>query len=36
MKYMGSKLGKFYKNEKRKRVKVEEWMMWKMGGIGKM
>ncbi|SER20760.1 GST-like protein [Faunimonas pinastri] len=34
--YLGRKFGKFYPTEERKRVEVEEWVMWQMGGFGPM
>jgi GSH-dependent disulfide-bond oxidoreductase len=34
--YLGDKSGKFYPNELVKRIKVNEWLMWQMGGFGPM
>ncbi|MCC0017370.1 MAG: glutathione S-transferase N-terminal domain-containing protein [Rhodobiaceae bacterium] len=34
--YLGRKTGKFYPADERKRVAVEEWLMWQMGGFGPM
>ncbi|MGX1099661.1 glutathione S-transferase N-terminal domain-containing protein [Amorphus sp. MBR-141] len=34
--YLGRKFGKFYPADERKRVVVEEWLMWQMGGFGPM
>ncbi|WP_425086970.1 glutathione S-transferase N-terminal domain-containing protein [Stappia sp.] len=36
LQYLGRKFGKFYPTEERARVKVEEWLMWQMGGFGPM
>ncbi|HEX5779943.1 MAG TPA: glutathione binding-like protein [Xanthobacteraceae bacterium] len=36
LQYLGRKTGKFYPKDERKRVEVEEWLMWQMGGIGPM
>lgn len=36
LQYLGRKFGKFYPTDERKRVKVEEWLMWQMGGFGPM
>ena len=35
--YLGRKFGRFYPvADERKRVEVEEWLMWQMGGLGPM
>lgn len=34
--YLGRKFGKFYPQEERGRVEVEQWLMWQMGGFGPM
>jgi GST-like protein len=36
MMYLGRKFGRFYPQEDRKRVEVEEWLMWQMGNVGPM
>src|SRR5688572_2805318 len=36
LQYLGRKTGKFYPRDERKRVEVDEWLMWQMGGIGPM
>ncbi|KXO74372.1 glutathione binding-like protein [Brucella anthropi] len=36
LQYLGRKFGKFYPTEERKRVAVDEWLMWQMGGLGPM
>ncbi|MBC00369.1 MAG: glutathione S-transferase [Rhodobacteraceae bacterium] len=36
LQYLGRKFGKFYPTDERARVKVEEWLMWQMGGFGPM
>ncbi|OYX75910.1 MAG: glutathione S-transferase [Rhizobiales bacterium 32-66-11] len=36
LQYLGRKTGKFYPAEERKRVEVEEWLFWQMGGLGPM
>ncbi len=36
LQYLGRKTGKFYPGDERKRVQVEEWLMWQMGGFGPM
>jgi len=36
LQYLGRKFGKFYPTDERKRVVVEEWLMWQMGGFGPM
>lgn len=34
--YLGRKMGKFYPQDERGRVAVEEWLMWQMAGFGPM
>jgi GST-like protein len=34
--YLGRKFGRFYPSEERRRVAVEEWLMWQMGNLGPM
>ncbi|HEY1838548.1 MAG TPA: glutathione S-transferase N-terminal domain-containing protein [Rhizomicrobium sp.] len=36
LQYLGRKTGKFYPTDERKRVEVDEWLMWQMGGLGPM
>ncbi|MCX5514572.1 glutathione S-transferase [Kaistia algarum] len=36
LQYLGRKFGRFYPADERKRVAVEEWLMWQMGGFGPM
>ena len=36
LQYLGRKTGKFYPSDERARVKVDEWLMWQMGGVGPM
>lgn len=36
LQYLGRKFGKFYSSDERKRVAVDEWLMWQMGGLGPM
>ena len=36
LQYLGRKTGKFYPDDETKRVQVEEWLMWQMGGFGPM
>lgn len=36
LQYLGRKFAKFYPADERKRVAVEEWLMWQMGGLGPM
>jgi GST-like protein len=36
MMYLGRKFGRFYPQEERRRVEVEEWLMWQMGNVGPM
>ena len=34
--YLGRKFGRFYPQDERARVRVDEWLMWQMGGFGPM
>ena len=34
--YLGRKYGRFYPSDERRRVEVEEWLMWQVGGLGPM
>lgn len=36
LQYLGRKTGKFYPSDERKRVEVDEWLFWQMGGFGPM
>jgi len=36
LQYLGRKTGKFYPQDERKRVQVEEWLFWQMAGLGPM
>ncbi|MBZ0141565.1 MAG: glutathione S-transferase N-terminal domain-containing protein [Pseudorhodoplanes sp.] len=36
LQYLGRKTGKFYPADERKRVEVDQWLMWQMGGLGPM
>jgi glutathione S-transferase len=36
LQYLGRKTGKFYPAAERKRVAVEEWLFWQVGGLGPM
>lgn len=36
LQYLGRKFGKFYPQQERARVEVEQWLMWQMGGLGPM
>jgi GST-like protein len=36
LQYLGRKTGQFYPKDERKRVLVEQWLMWQMGGFGPM
>src|SRR5580692_10419779 len=36
LQYLGRKTGKFYPTDQRKRVEVDEWLFWQMGGLGPM
>lgn len=36
LQYLGRKTGKFYPQDERARIEVEEWLFWQMGGLGPM
>jgi len=36
LQYLGRKTGKFYPADERRRIQVEEWLFWQMGGLGPM
>jgi GSH-dependent disulfide-bond oxidoreductase len=36
LQYLGRKTGKFYPLDERRRVAVDQWLMWQMGGLGPM
>ncbi|MGD2132026.1 MAG: glutathione S-transferase N-terminal domain-containing protein [Maricaulaceae bacterium] len=36
LQYLGRKTGKFYPQDERARVKVDEWLHWQMGNLGPM
>ncbi len=36
LQYLGRKTGLFYPSDERARVKVDEWLMWQMAGLGPM
>ncbi len=36
LQYLGRKTGKFYPQDERKRVQVDEWLYWQMAGLGPM
>jgi len=36
LQYLGRKTGKFYPQDERARVAVDEWLFWQMGGLGPM
>jgi GST-like protein len=36
LQYLGRKTGQFYPSDERARVKVDEWLMWQMAGLGPM
>jgi GST-like protein len=36
LQYLGRKTGQFYPTDERKRVAVEEWIFWQVGGLGPM
>jgi len=36
LQYLGRKSGQFYPQDERRRVEVEQWLMWQMAGLGPM
>jgi GST-like protein len=36
LQYLGRKTGKFYPKDERRRVDVEQWLFWQVGGLGPM
>jgi glutathione S-transferase/GST-like protein len=36
LQYLGRKTGKFYPQDERQRVQVDEWLFWQMAGLGPM
>jgi GST-like protein len=36
LQYLGRKYGKFYPADERRRVEVDQWLFWQMGGLGPM
>ncbi|ENW85831.1 hypothetical protein F906_02159 [Acinetobacter pseudolwoffii] len=36
LQYLGRKTGMFYPTDEIKRIQVEQWLMWQMGGVGPM
>lgn len=36
LQYLGRKFARFYPEDERKRVAVDEWLFWQMGGLGPM
>ena len=36
LQYLGRKFGRFYPSDERKRVAVDEWLFWQVGGLGPM
>jgi len=36
LQYMGRKTGEFYPKDERKRVEVDQWLFWQVGGLGPM
>lgn len=36
LQYLGRKFGKFYPEDERGRIEVDQWLMWQMGGLGPM
>lgn len=36
LQYLGRKMGQLYPTDERKRVEVEQWLFWQVGGLGPM
>jgi len=36
LQYLGRKTGRFYPNDERRRVEIDEWLFWQMAGLGPM
>ncbi len=36
LKYLGTKFGRFYPQDMRQQVEVDEWVFWQVGGLGPM
>ena len=36
LQYLGRKTGRFYPSDERRRVEVDEWLFWQVGGLGPM
>src|ERR1700730_18628344 len=36
LQYLGRKTGKFYPTDERRRVEVDQWLFWQVGGLGPM
>ena len=36
LQYLGRKTGKFYPQDERGRIEVDQWLFWQMGGVGPM
>jgi len=36
LQYLGRKYGRFYPQDERRRVQVDEWLFWQVGGLGPM
>jgi len=36
LQYLGRKTGKFYANDERARVEIDQWLFWQVGGLGPM
>ncbi len=36
LQYLGRKTGRFYPSDERRRVEVDQWLFWQMGGFGPM